>query len=807
MTLLLALRRLGGNGATLVALIATSVLLGMSGSLLAAGANEIPPQRYAGAPIVVGGNSSAVVHRSGKDKTVDLPGPRPVPPEVVDTIRRHVPADARVITDVTARVAVGFAGNWTPVVAHGWSATQLGPSRLVTGTTPAGPDQVVVDDSFGWAPGTVVQVLTDAGPQARTVVGRVAFPGGAPAVYLSDDAVATLAERPAIAAVGIIADPTKVADDLRTALADANVVVRTGDGRGRIEFPDIAHAQNDLSTLSGSLVAIVVMVALVIVGSTYALAMARRRRAIATLRALGATPRQLERLATVEMAGVGLVAGLLGLVPAAVLTTAFDWLMRTVGLLPADLHLTLGVLPSVAAVVLTTVIAAVTGWAAGRRTAAVSPTTALATAENQDQPTPRWQAVLGGVLVVLGVAAALLPLLVDGIVGVAVAGGGGLLLVAGTALLTRPLVGLLFRLVARRLLASRVPHRWLAGAGMSGQTTRLAAAVAPMLLMVGICLVQVLLPASFAAAAQQQAAAGLRVPQAVIAPGYGLPSRELGVAVARQQVIGVTTVLDGPETFKYTATGLRGPVSPTLDLALRPGSTWNPTTSLGPDQAVIGASTAATLGAHVGDRAELVLADGTTVTPTVVGVSDRGIGLGDVLLDYATLTSHRPTTGPAGQAADLLLLPTPSDRLPYGLAVSAADAFGAGRGATSSGIAASTIPLIALFGYIAVAVTNSLVLSVTSRTTTFRMLRRTGADRKQLARSLVVEGITVVVAAVGLGTAAALPPMVTVATRLTASPWPTVPLWFYLAVITTVSVLAMAAVILPGRLVLKRDLR
>lgn len=816
----LALRRLGGNGATLVALTATSVLLGMTGALLATGVTgqATPVQRYAAAPVVVGGSTSAVVHRSGKDKTVDLPGPRPVRPEVVDVVRRHATGDARVVTEVTARVAVGSGGNWTPVAAHGWSATELGPLRLVTGAPPTGPDQVVVDDTFGWAPGMVVHLLTDTGPQARTVTGRVALPGDAPprdpAIYLPDDVAAALARRPAITAVGIVPgrdgfDADAVADSLRSALGDTEVVVATGDARGQIEFADLAHARADLRTLAGSLVAIVVLVALVVVGSTYALAVARRRKDIGTLRALGATPRQVWRLATVEMAAVGLAAGLLGLAPAAALTAVFDGLLRAAGLVPADLHVTTALVPSLAAVLLTAALAVVIGWAAGRRTAAGSPTSTLATAEGQDLPAPRWLLVLGGALVLLGAAASLLPLLLDGIVGVAVAGGGGLLLVAGLALVTRPLVGLVFRLVARRLLTSPVPHRWLAGAGMAGQTTRLAAAVAPMLLMIGISLVQVLLPASMAVAAQRQTADGLRVSQAVIAPGYGLPGagHELGdgaVPVTRQQVTGVTEVLDGPETFDYTATGVLGPAAPVLDLALRPGATWEPGTPLGPGRAVLGAMTAATLGVGVGDRAEFVLADGTTVTPTVAGVSDRGIGLGDVLLDYATLAEHRPTTGPAGQSADLVLTPAPPQRPPYGHAVSAADAFGAGRGAVSTGIAVSIIPLIALFGFVAVSVTNSLILSVTSRTSTFRMLRRTGADRRQLARSLVVEGITVVVAAVILGTAGALPPMITVATRLTATPWPAVPLWFYLAVVATVSALAMASVIIPGRLVLAR---
>ncbi|KAA2266028.1 FtsX-like permease family protein [Solihabitans fulvus] len=818
LTLVLALRRLGGNGATLLALVATSVLLAVSGSLLATGVTEqTPAQRYAGAAVVVGGGSSAVVHRSGKDKEVDLPGPRPVSPEVVDAVRRQVPG-VPVATDVSARVAVGSAGNWTAVTAHGWSATRLGPIRLVAGAEPVGADQIAVDDSFGWAPGTVVQVLTDTGPRDTTVVGRVALANGTSpreqAIYLADDAAAALTRRESITAVGIIPDRNDfdadaTAEALRGTLANANVVVETADQRGSVEFADLSHARGELRTLSGSLVAIVVLVTLVVVGSTYALVLSRRRRDIATLRAIGATPRQIRHLAVAELGVVGLIAGVLGLLPAGLVTAALDGLLRAVGLLPADLRLVSGPVPSAVAVVLTTVIAVLTGWAAGGRAAAVPAAAGMAAAGSEDRRPRRWLLVSGGLLIALGAAASLLPLLVDGIVGMAVAGGGGLLLVAGATLVARPLAGLLFRFMSNRLLSSRTPHRWLAGAGMSGQSARLAATVAPILLMIGISLVQVLIPSSLTSAAQQQAAEGLGADRAVVGSGYGLPATGHGLGskalpVARQQVVGVTTVLGGPEVFKYTATGLRGAATPTLDLALRPGGTWDPATLLGPDRVVLGGMTAATLGAEVGGRAEFVLADGTTVTPTVAGVFDRGLGLGDVLLDYATLTAHRPTTGPAGDAADLVLLPQRPDRLPFGREVAAPEAFDAGQNAMVNGIAASTIPLLALFGYIAISVANSLTLSVTSKADMVTMLRRIGADRDQLARSLTIEGIAVVIAAVTLGTASALLPMTTVAAALTATPWPTVPLWFYLTVVTATSALAMAFVVIPGRLMLNQ---
>lgn len=724
-------------GGTFFALVATSVLLAVSGSLLSGG--DVPVQRYASAPVVVTGADWVTVSRSDNEKDVDLPGPRPLPPDIVDAIRRVAP-HATVVPDFVDRVVIGS----TAVVAHGWSSRVLGSLRLVDGTEPTRSDQIVADESFGWRPGQVVQ--TSGGP--RTVAGTVALPGGArePAIFVADR------QGMRIAAVGVMADPV-VADDLRTALPD--VVVSTGDARGLAEFPDVAHARGELRTLAGSLIAVVLLVTLVVVGSINALAMSRRRKEISVLRAIGATPQQIQRHVITEMAVVGVVAGVAGLVPAVLAVFGFGGLLRSVGLLPTDFPLSLGFLAAFAAVVLTTLVAVVTGWIAVWRTMST------------ERPS-RWGVIVGSVALVVGVAASALPLFTEGIVGVAVAGGGGLLLVTGVALLARLIVGGALRVVSRRLLGSAVPHRWLAGAGMPGQVTRLTASVAPMLLMVGLALAQVLVPASLAAAATRQADEGLKV--GYVAMGSGVP-------VIRQPVVGVTTVLDGPETFSYVATGVRGPVSAVLDVGMRPGASWDPATPLAHDQVALGAMTAATLGASVGSRVELVLPDGVVVTPQVVGVYSRGLGLGDVLLDHSLLDSHRPVTDPV----DFRLTSDAKDAVP------AASLFTNG-----TEIVASTIPLIALFVYIAVSVINGLILSVRSRNRTFALLRKLGATHDQLARSLVIEGLVITAIAVVLGTAAALPPMVTVAYALTGTPWPAVPAWFYLGLVALVSALGMA---------------
>ena len=178
--------------------------------------------------------------------------------------------------------------------------------------------------ALGVRPGARLQLAGPGGGGTYRVSGvaRARAAGGQTALFLADAEAARLSGTPGrVDAIGVIAKPGVSAgvlrDRLRAAVGDrAEVVDRehaadadAGDAR--------AEGRETLIAVSGTLGGITGLVALFVVAGTFSLVMAQRRREIAALRALGATPRQIRRLVAGEALIVSVVAGALGLVAGA----------------------------------------------------------------------------------------------------------------------------------------------------------------------------------------------------------------------------------------------------------------------------------------------------------------------------------------------------------------------------------------------------------------------------------------------------------------------------------------------------------
>ncbi|MEY9906872.1 ABC-type antimicrobial peptide transport system permease subunit [Catenulispora sp. MAP12-49] len=120
-----------------------------------------------------------------------------------------------------------------------------------------------------------------------------------------------------------------------------------------------------------------------------------------------------------------------------------------------------------------------------------------------------------------------------------------------------------------------------------------------------------------------------------------------------------------------------------------------------------------------------------------------------------------------------------------------------------AGLVGSAMPLMLVFGYIAVAVANTLVMTTLSRSREFALLRLVGATPKQVMRMMRTETLMVVLIAVVVGTAVPLLPLATVSLGLTGSPTPYVPPLLYFAIVAAASALAVSAILVPIRLALR----
>lgn len=264
---------------------------------------------------------------------------------------------------------------------------------------------------------------------------------------------------------------------------------------------------------------------------------------------------------------------------------------------------------------------------------------------------------------------------------------------------------------------------------------------------------------------------------------------------------GWTEVLGSPEGFVFTAVGFARPPADRLRLPLEAGHR-DPREPLEPGTAVIGRFTAATLGVGPGERIRLVRADGTSVRPQAIAVHSAGYGLADVILPYAELAGHRPTGAPGRDAADFVLTDHPRTAANGVRTVPAATPF-AGEESTDQAVALSVLPLLALFCYLGISVSNSLAQSMSSRRADFETLHRLGVTRAQLRASVHTEARTLAAVAVGAGTLVAALSLSMIAWGITGSPLPAVPLWFSVTAVTGTALLATTATLVPARLLLR----
>src|SRR5439155_6492472 len=162
------------------------------------------------------------------------------------------------------------------------------------------------------------------------------------AVFFTDTRAAALAPLPGrVSAIGVIAAPGTDRASLTAALTrlaeTAGAKAYTGADRGLAERSDDTAAGALLIQVGAAFGGYVVLLIVFVVAGTVGLSVRHRRRDLALLRAIAATPGQVRRMIMVEAGLVGLAAAALG-IPAGVL--AIRWLHGELvgrGFIPAAL--------------------------------------------------------------------------------------------------------------------------------------------------------------------------------------------------------------------------------------------------------------------------------------------------------------------------------------------------------------------------------------------------------------------------------------------------------------------------------------
>ncbi|MDG4821461.1 FtsX-like permease family protein [Asanoa sp. WMMD1127] len=667
-------------------------------------------------------------------------------------------------------------------LGHGWSTAALAPYPLVAGAAPTGADEVVLDAGYGLTVGSGATVLTATGPRSMRVSGVVDGPG----IYVSDASAVALA--PGVRAIGLVlspdAAPSTVAAAARTVVGGAGTVV-SGDARTALE----PEAVSRIRWLGTQLLTVMVLLAafatVFVMASTAALNAYQRRRELALLRAIGATPRQTRRLLLGEALVVGVVSAAVGAVLGVLAAPVLGDLLVRAELEPAGFAprpSLLGVGPAV----LTGVVVAVAGaWAAARRAARVRPLEALreAAIDRRAMTLPRW--LFGGLSGVVGMALAVLTPAVDDGSAMTTAIFSALALIVAITLLAPVVIPPVLRVLTAPLRRSATGEVVRESAGAAVRRT--AATAGPILLTVGFAMLILGMVKTMSPALGGEDARALSVDAVVTADG--------APGLSDAAVAGLPgTVLSGLSTQVF-ADG-----SEPLDaLGVVPGAV--PVPGVRGDAVVV-----ADPRWRAGDELRLTFADGESVSLRVDASVAPSALPSPLLLPRDLVRAHDPS---ALTSTAYVRGASPA-AVPPGLGVLAQDPLAYSSNDDEDQLVwLFVLVMVGMSaGYTSIAVANTLVMATGDRRRDFRVLRLSGATDRQILRMVGTETGLVVLFGTAVGMLVALPALAGIRAALAGQTGADVRLivpWAELGVVVVVCAgLALGAALLATRRALHR---
>ncbi|MCG8922525.1 FtsX-like permease family protein [Lentzea sp. CC55] len=808
--------RTGGFAGAFVAILCGTALVAACGILMESGLRGgVPTQRYAAADVVVTGDR--IVRPPGADvlafeHAAEQPG---IPAALAARIAAVPGVKATVPQRTFQAVVVGPDGQplaGKPSFGHNWDSAVLAPFTLKEGNAPKG-DEVVLDSALaaeaGVAVGDEVRVMTRSAPVTHRVAGIAEAPGRArqAAMFFGEAKAAELAGRAdQVSAIGVLGAH---ADRVEEALKGERVTVSEGADRSAAEFDDVSRTKSILAILAGSFGGYAVLVAIFVVASTLALTVEQRRREFALLRAVGATPRQIRRLIGVETTVVSVVAGVAGSLLGVFVSQGLRAAFARIGVVPDDFALSISPIPLVAALLIGVGAARLAAWSAARRPSSINPVEALGEAAVQKRDAGRIRLAIGWALVGLGLGATTLPLFLRGQLGAAMSVMAALVLIIGLALTGPRVIGAAVRVIAPVLARSSGVSGYLAAANVLKNSRRLAAAVTPLMLAIGFAVVNYYSQTTFTAAVGQETTRSITAGH-VVTGVAGVPAEVADAArrlpgvtatsLVRTQVITASRTGETVEVQSRPANGLDRTAGGLVDLGVVSGSLGD----LAEGTVALSDSHASWEDKKIGDTVEFWFADGSPAKLRVVATYDHDLAFGDYVLSAADARAHTTAGMDSAvlvRAADTTALQGLTGRYP-GLRVT--DRVAAqDRDAEHTQFLLNLVAVGVILGYVAISVSNTLVMSTAARRREFALLRLVGTGRRQVVRMMRIEALLTVGLAAVLGSLVAAVPLAVLAAGLTGTPLPSGPITVYLGALAGAAVLGVVSIAISTRLSLR----
>ncbi|MHB9863763.1 ABC transporter permease [Streptomyces sp. YIM S03343] len=830
LALRMAAHRITALIAVVCAVLGGAALITGTGVLAESGLRStLPPGRLGGADVVVAADQE---YHPGAEPSLALPERARLPARLVDKLSR-LPGVTAAVGDIGFPTALIDTGGRIvptaddPVAAgHGWSSTRLLDRPRITGRTPTGAAEIAVPAVSGLRAGDPVRVVANGRPTARYRVTAVVDAPGA-GVYFADTTAVRLAgrgsgDKAAVDLIGLTTEPGTgqwVARAVRHQLAGTGLTVSTGADIGETVSPGVGAARSLLVLLAGSLGGIVLLITGFVTAGALGVSIAGQRRDLALMRAVGATPRQIRRLAAAQSSAVAAVAVAPGIALGYVLAGQFRSLLVDRGVLPSELPLIYGPLPAVATLLLIAAVVQLSARAAAWRTSRMPATEAVAESRSEPRKPSAGRALTGGLLIAAAFALSVTPLVSRTVIGASATSIAGIVAAIGLALCGPALVQGAGGAVARRLRAGVTAPTWLAVANVRAYALRFAGVVSPLAMAVVFVLTYTLAQTTVLAATGQDNRDGTLAQYRLGAPTLGgLPSDIPGAVrklpgVRSAVSVSATTVVWSYRQFGDTTTesasALIAPpaAADVLDLGVKQGTLARLTGAT----VAVSSDAAGSRGAGLGAWTRLLLGDGTEVRARVVAVYDRGLGFGPLVLSGDLAAGHTTsalaqsllvrTDGTAAAAHRLTRLV--ADR--PGLALEDTDAHsGSGRDRDiPPEVWINLATIVVLLGYLLLSIVNKLVAATAQRRTEIAALRLAGTTPRQIRVMMRREAALIAAAALTSGLLLSAPPLALLGQGFLGRPWPAGPVWLLPAAAVTVIAASFLAIELPTRRALR----
>ncbi|WP_327396280.1 FtsX-like permease family protein [Streptomyces phaeochromogenes] len=840
--------RMAGHRITALLAVACAVLGGAAlitgtGVMAESGfRSQLPAGRLAGVEVVVSTEQS---FDSGPDLPIALPERGTVPAKLVDELAQ-LPGVTAAVGDIGFPAALVDAdGQVVPTqdprtAGHGWSSTKLFVDAKVDGSAPAGTGEVALDSATAGAAGVRV------GDSVKVVAaGRAAAAYRVTALVDAPDAGILFADPTAVrlsgradgeraGTVDLIALRTEPGTEASVAAAarekikdtgkktagstPADVIVSTGSERGDIASPGAGAARSLLILLASSLGGIIMLIIGFVMASALAVSIGGQRRDLALMRAVGATPKQIRRLAAGQASIIAAVAVVPGVGLGYLLAGQFRRMLVDRGVIPEALPLTFSPLPALATVLLLGLAVQVSARSAAWRTSRMPATEAVAESRSEPRTPSKMRARFGLLLIVAATTLSVVPLLSRTVLGATATSMAGIIGAIGLALAGPALVRGIGEAAGRRLRPGVSAPTWLAVSNIRGYALRLSGVVSALAMAVVFVLTYTLAQTTVMSATAQDTRTGTLAQQRLTAPGLGgLPAGTLAAVTKTSGVEAAAPVSDTTVIREYEQFGdpvvesgsamiLTPAASGVLDLDVRDGSL----AKLTGDTVAVSTEVARSPGSGLGDRITLVLGDGTRVSPKVVAVYDRALGFGPLALSHDLAEGH--TT--AGLDQSVLVRTDGSDAAQQALTALAASRPGLALAPTEtgSGDSLSDAPpevwinlalIVVLLGYLLLSIANKLVATTAQRQGEIATLRLNGTTPRQILAMMRREAAVIGAAALTTGLLLSAIPLALLGIGFLDRPWPAGPVWLLPAVALTVICTAFITVELPTRQALR----